>query len=1466
MFNKYKKYIYSFIIFYVIWLVGIPLGFKLLAQPCIDMLKLNYGLNITVDSPRIVTSILPNVKIKANKICINDNKNNPSLSLDNPNLSIRILPIISGKIHINSFESKNIKVNGVLKDKLYFADIPITLNNKIKDIKNFKIKRVKIGIFEAIINEPLKKNIYKISGENLYFKTTRNSFNVHGSCSSSVNGNISTEKFDIRLPKSKNLKKTKFNIDITNLDLKPFGDIINRCLTDDIVGLNGVVNLHSDNKKMSVRLKNIKILFKDNTKSVIFPEIFNISTKYRIGENSFYIKQYLAEGKGIKSEGKGIIKDIFSLTPDINMSVKLEDTDIRVGALMLPPIITPDINIPKLKQYPFYGNISGDFKIKGKFPEPDMFGNIKVTDGILIKPIPNATGNANINIELIGKQLLLDVVVPAGGKEIVYVSGDIMLYGDKYAHLRVRSSNSVDLATAEFVVNPLHEILCFQVGPVPIMDVRGHGNIDIKIVGTKKDPHIWGDFNFKNTSARFLEVNNLKLEHADGNLNFNNQIAHFINNTGTMHGQKATVEGTCTLFGDLDFEAKTNNQNLSDLVTILTTSPMLKDTAKIIPKIYDIKGKSDFYLHLKGKLLDINDLKINENVVPSGFIKLLGNSVKYENLPINNIIGIINYNKTDCDINLSASISSGAKSKIAGSIKKEIADIKINCPRLKVNDLDPVNFKLLDPLYISMNAHYKGDAKDIELGGIDADINLLRDNRPVKNAKITSGKIRLKNSNLSISGLNGYIKKNPFNLTVNAANLGAKKLNLKSARVNGRFNCKDLDLTSLNVIKKLNILPNDLQKEINKLEIKSGKATINAIARFSRINAGVNIKDILMNYTVTQGKEKLILPLNIKSGQINIKNNTLNLCKINGKVDEMPVFIFGKVDNIFRNPEYNIRINSKLVQKVFDKYWNANNIYPVKMNGDIICSTGLSGNQNKIKIKTDMKMEANSNIYYMGATIGDNLNPITVNLDMDLDKSGWININQFRYNKLISSQNNKGNELPMLIINGKIKPHGKLYLLKNLVVKTDNPANANFFNIIFKKPTIKSGNFTSDLKINGISNKPIIIGKFYAKNMEMPYLNTSIKDLLLNFKQDNIQLTTKGTVLDNYIMINSTIKNNLTPPYKISSADIYINEFDIDNSLNQLKQMELKGFSSAIAPNTDAVGNELMHSVLFNNMKIRAGKIKVKNINASNLEAICSLNEKMRVAVDSFKFNMASGIISGKLDYNLLNNFTQMELNSKGVNANELCIALFDLPNQIYGSLTGHIELSCNATDDKTRLSTLNGFGNFSVDKGKMPKLGSMEYLLRAGNLIKGGITGLTMNGIIDIIAPMKTGEFSKIDGRIRLKDGVAKTLEIRTLGKNLSLYVIGSLNLSTQVADMHVYGQLSKTVSTILGTAGNISLNTLFNKIPGVSLDKNSAIVNDINKIPGIELSNRLNRRFMVEILGDISGDSFVKSFKWIN
>ena len=181
-------------------------------------------------------------------------------------------------------------------------------------------------------------------------------------------------------------------------------------------------------------------------------------------------------------------------------------------------------------------------------------------------------------------------------------------------------------------------------------------------------------------------------------------------------------------------------------------------------------------------------------------------------------------------------------------------------------------------------------------------------------------------------------------------------------------------------------------------------------------------------------------------------------------------------------------------------------------------------------------------------------------------------------------------------------------------------------------------------------------------------------------------------------------------------------------------------------------------------------------------------------------------------------------------------------------------------------MSTLSGNTIFNVKDGKMPKLGSLEYLLKAGNLVKGGFTGLSINSIIDILTPQKTGDFSDIYGSIRIKDGIARNIEITTQGDDLNLFIGGTYNFANSIADMEVLGLLSRKISTLLGPIGNVSLNTLFNVIPGVDLSKDSQVLERINKIPGIELSSKAFRKFIAEIKGNINGEDYVTSFKWIN
>ena len=210
--------------------------------------------------------------------------------------------------------------------------------------------------------------------------------------------------------------------------------------------------------------------------------------------------------------------------------------------------------------------------------------------------------------------------------------------------------------------------------------------------------------------------------------------------------------------------------------------------------------------------------------------------------------------------------------------------------------------------------------------------------------------------------------------------------------------------------------------------------------------------------------------------------------------------------------------------------------------------------------------------------------------------------------------------------------------------------------------------------------------------------------------------------------------------------------------------------------------------------------------------------------------------------------------------------ALFDLKGQVYGLINGDFSLSCRGNSNDNCFKTLSGNGNFRISDGKMPKLGSLEYLLKAGNLFKGGITRLSINSLVDLVTPLKTGSFESIYGDINISNGIADKVNIYSKGNDLNMYMSGSYNIVTSIADMKIFGSLSKNITTVFGKIKNASLNTLFNTIPGVNDSTEKLLLQEeIAKIPNIKNVTDIYRIFTVDVNGDINGTDCVKSFRWV-
>lgn len=1378
------------------WAVPAILDVENKAHLIKNIVKKELGADIELKNPKLKMGLIPAIWLDASYLRLLDKKSSP-LTVTNPKLKIRLLPLLIGKINVAYFSCD--KINASLKfDKnlrFYLGNFLIIDNTNPKvSIEN---SQMDIGSYNIILKDDFRKKDILINGNFLDLKKYNSKKRITLSTNSKIRINshdsIINASLDFKLPFKKGFDTNEIIFDgaITNLNLADFSPYINTLSKGKIKQVNGLLNVMADTKVLNRRtnrisglmlIQNLSILGEDSSSYIKFKDKLNINSICDFSKNTLNIQKLQFLSGSINSTIDGKINKISSSNPTLNLNILINKSKSQDFIALLPPKNNPnfEVNIKALKKYGYYADIEGKLKITGKANRPDIKGNILSTNSYIIKMPPIGIDKATTKINFLGEKFFLDVLVPTGKNNKVEVKGHMDLYDDKQTDLDVTTTPNVNLEYTESVLNPLHEIFYFELGPLPTMKLKGNGNITLKIKGTKKVPILQGIFNFKGMNASFNDIS-AEMTNIYGALIFKDRDTELKIQRALLNQKSVLLQGKCSLDGKLDYSFATKGQELSALLNTLKTSPSLQNISKHIPPIKKAEGKTDLSLRLSGQLENLNKFELGNKVLLSGSLKLLENNIYFENftMPIKNLVGNINFKDKYSDFNLH-SINDKTKIYIKGLIK---------------NDLTKIEAK-------------------------------------------------------------GTLKNNTFSLNGDISNIFQK-----NQVVNAKFTSDNFDIAVLKDLAQYPFITPDTKKYISKISNPTGHINLKASVKNNVLNSKIKLNDISFVYSSSD------IPMKILSGSAEINKDRITLYKVNGSIDSMPILIDGVIWDVFKIPNFNIYVNSKPTQKFIEKYINKNASYPLKIKGDIMYSSRIQGTKKSFNTKTEMNLDEGSSIYYMGSTLGDSENPIRIFLDSNVVKnsqSSTIVLNSFKYDKLITNENNKESILPQINAKGEIDLLKKDISFRNLKIKTQNPTDAKIFNILFKKPMIKQGQFTSNVILNGSITSPRMFGNVDFNGIDIPLLDTTIKDISLDFGEKTIDVKSKGEIFSNKIILLANVQNSLTPPYVINDADIYFGNLDINQITKRLNDLEIQTDMHKLTEQKQDVD---ITNLTIKRAKLKADSILVKNIFAKKLTADLSLDEKLLLALNNFKFDVAQGSVNGDFNYNLLTSKSNIDLHVDNVNANSMAEALFDLDDQIFGSLTGQVELTCNGKTHKTCMDTLSGKGGFRVADGRMPKLGSLEYLLKASNLVKSGITGITINSIIELITPLKTGQFENINGSFSIKSGIADSIQIFSKGKDLSIFLTGTYNFATSIANLEVFGRVSKKISNVLGAVGNTSINTLFNSIPGVNLEETnkSEFVKKLNKIPGFELNDKTYRIFSAEIYGDINGESYVQSFKWI-
>ena len=1432
----------------------------------------NYGYKIDVQNSKFKVGYSPSVIFKSERVVLLNNDGSDALKITGLNTDIKILPLLFKNFELKRFDAKDLNVNFVFTNEKIFqiGQYPVLFSEN----QLFNLNKLSSQIDNYCINlkDENQNKIIKLDGKNFYIENfVKNKLLKISSDAVLLVNNKKSDigiNADIELSANK-LSKRKFNIDakIVNLDLSDFSVYANVFSKGKIKSLSGILNLNSTTEvvndenilKTVSDITNLGVYNNDLATSVYYKNKLDINSSTGILDNGILINDFKISGVGINVLAHGLVKDLNSNLPFLDLQIEVKDSKAENLLQLSPgePDLNPDINLLIMKRAGFWGNANGNIKIKGRADYPNVNGKISIKDAYMVTPIKNAP-KAVINLDFIGDKMKMDVVVPTSVNEKVLVKGDVILDKDRTADLYITSSKNVDLKTAQIVLNPLHEILRFDIGPVPIMNISGNGGINLHVTGTRKNPYAWGKFWFNNAEVSFNDVKNMLLKKGAGELEFQDQSTYFKTKTAFLNGKPVSIEGSCSLFGDLDFKISAKNQELGKLLKIVQTSPMLVDIKNLAEPVEKASGLVNLDLNLTGQVKDINNIVFNKTLFAKGSLNLLSDHLKLKgmNVWVQNVLGVINFNNLDIDLNLKSKINNSVL-KISGDIKNDISNIQVFSDKFIMADglkLLPVNIPYsgdFEKVATSFAAKYIGSINNIDFNKLEITGKIYSDKNVKSSIAINETSYELRNGKFKLPLLNGYFNSNPFSIKAFVTDIFSSKRN-----INGYCKFSNFDLNLLRNNELLSVLPKEFSDQIKEITSITGKVDLSARMQNNSLNVFTTLDDIGLVY---KGMNILV-----SSGNILLRNNALNINKLNAVIDEMPLFVNGKIFNIFRDPGLNLFVNTKPSQNFIDQIFNKNSLYPVKIKGDVMLSSNIEGTLKALNIKTVLDIAENSSIYYMGATLGDAENPVKITVD-ETYYPNKINIHNFEYDKFILSQNAKP------VLNPQLKASGVLRLLnnniiefQNFTIKTEAPTDAKIFNIIFRKPFMKQGVFTSDLILNGTSVAPEILGDFNITSIAVPFFDSTIKDINLNFKPEKIDVISKGMVLNNEIQIDAILKNNFTPPYVVEDLNLSLVDLNINKIADAVRDIEADSARN-ISSFKDTSQLDLSRFII-NNANIKANKIAVRNINADSFSANLKLSDKNVLEVNDFKFYIAEGSVNGKLNHNLNTFKTDLSVKLNNANALVMSEALFDLKGQVYGSVNGNFDLSCDGSSQETCFKTLTGNGKFDITDGRMPKLGSLEYLLKAGNLFKGGLTGLSINSIIDLITPLKTGDFESIYGSVNLTGGIADNIQIFSKGKDLNMYMKGSYNILTSVADMQIFGSLSKNITTVFGKIKNASLNTLFNTIPGVnSSDEAILMQTDVSKIPNIQNVTDIFRIFAVDINGDINGENYVRSFEWV-
>lgn len=1420
-------------------------------------------------------------------IILKDENGNTIFAGHNIDLRASALPLIFKKISVNNFNAQSLQLN--IKR---FADGEYNIEKIFKNHKknrfNFSVSKLFCNIEGYDISFVDEYNDKKILITGDYFKINNfvhNKFLDIDTSGMMLTNDQNETPFNIRfasvLPLSFNpdLSKTILEGYFENVSLGYFKPYFQEYIANDINDISADMSFEFYTNKNTEQSSEKQFLIKGTIDNLLFDKTSmqgkmssdsRINTILSLGydERKLTVNNLNINSDNFEIKGNGTIKLSENELPDLALNFNLPESNVEDIAKVLPTNIIPKDSehkdvIKKIKKHDFFGKIKGTMSVVGQIPKPHITGTINARNVKLFsKNEPTHTGI--VNLEFKGNTMFLDVDVSTSDGESAQVTGLTYLFNEGINHFNIVSTDNLDLPLAQKIVLPVQDVLRFELGPVPMMDIeKGKGKLDIKVDGTKIEGSLFGRTDFRDGRIKYNGIHGVA-EDVIGEITFADKEILY-NADGYFAGYQMNINGKSVQNGIVEINIGSNAIETADVVETINNSPMMVEVKRGLSALNNISGMAKIDLTMRG---NIEDFQKGDNVKSRGTVYLFNdkcNLIGFDT-PLHSAKGIVEF--TDREINfkdISAMVENSLV-KISGNIlinketKVPNVDIVVTGDEILTGDtikflaesnLNRNNLPDISNLYSLDSKHdllfkYNAESNDFKIQNSYAELNFLKDQDSKSPIKINRGGIIMKNSKVYVDSVIADF----FN-TKASVDGNVSHIDTSNPIYNLDINIKNFNFASMPEIKDLPIVSDSSKTFISMFEDFKGNADLDIKVNDNNMSGNIDVSQLTFKNKQTN------IPILIPKTKFDIKGNKLSAKAISAKVGKTDVFGDVAISEIGKNNIINSHLTTKITKDFVEAYVNPFLPSPAIVTGDIELSTLIKGEFNNLDVIPHITLSPDADIFYLKTNLGDTSSVREFNGTINLTPHKTI-VKDFRY---IRSKHT------LATFNADFSPQDKIpdYITLN----TNEALPAKFLNPIFGQDFFKTGDFNANIKyfIDSEDSIPKLQGNIDLKNALTSLDKLKIDIMRLKADKDKIKADVLGNSTDSDIKISAVINNNLNLPINIETLNIFSNSLNnttLIDTLNSIrteylkKEDENKNDKIEISKNIINIHDGTVNIDVLNYQSIKIEDISAKyNLNDANVFEVKDINAKI-----------GEGTLNADASYNIPTGDIQLNTELKNVDSNLIAENLFGAKNQLYGTGHGKIFLETKGMSVEERLKNLNGECWFVIMDGKMPKLGSLEYLLRASNIIKSGISGLTLNNMLDLLNFAKTGNFISINGSFIIENGIAKDINVFSQGNNLSLYMDGKYNILKGTADAEIWGKLSNKLSTLLGPLGNASLNSFFNMIPGISaIEGDTALFKEnIDKIPPLEYSNDDYKLFQAIIDGNINNSNdYVKSFKWI-